>query len=252
MKPLLAMVHRDLVADLMNYRMTVSRLFLQPLVYIIVFGYIVGGLFPVPGGDYSEIVAPGVTAIAVMNSSFSSVGGAIVTGYYFRSMEGWLLTPVGLRTLMMGRVLSGLIYGTASGCIVTVFIWAILGIYPKAFLWHILLIVSGALFFSLLTIAVFLIPERPDKGQEVFSFFLMPMTFFGCTFYTYSMLKPPFSYIALLMPTTYLSEGLRASYNPGMSHMDTGIVLAGLISGLAALFYISDRLFQRKFKDFLW
>lgn len=112
---------------------------------------------------------------------------------------------------------------------------AILGISPKTFIGHFLLITSGSLFFSLLAITLFFLPERPDKGQEVFSFLLVPMTFFGCTRYSYAMLRPPFNYIALMLPTTYISEGLRAAYNPDLPHIDTGLTLMGLFSGVAVL-----------------
>lgn len=249
---MLAMIQRDITADLRDYKVTIARLILQPAVYIFVFGHVIGGFFSVARENYSEIVIPGIIAIAVMNSSFSSAGGSIITGYYFRSMEGWLLSPVGLRMLMTARVFSGLLYGTVSGIVVAGLAWGILGIYPKNFIWLLMLIISGSLFFSLLTITLFLIPERPDKGQEAFSFLLMPMTFFGCTFYSYSMLQEPFSYVALVFPTTYLSEGLRAAYNPDTLHINNSSILAGLFSGLIVLFYVADRVFHKRFRDFLW
>lgn len=250
--PILALVQRDLVADMREYKVTIARYLFQPAVFIFVFGYVLGGFFAMPNGSYSEVVVPGIIAITVMSTSFSSVGGAIITGYYFRSMEGWLLSPVGLRALMTARVLSGLLYGTLSGLVVASISWAILGVSPKSLLALILLISVGSLFFSFFTVALFLIPEKPDKGQEIFSFLMMPMTFFGCTFYSYSMLKPPVNYIALIFPTTYLSEGLRAAYSPDMPHIDSGLIFIGLIIALGMLYFIADWAFQRRLKDFLW
>lgn len=239
------------MADLRDYKVTIARLVLQPAVFILVFGHVMTGFFSMHQGNYSEVVIPGIIAITVMNSAFSNVGGTIVTGYYFRSMEGWLLTPIGIRSLLLARVFSGILYGTASGFIVTGLAWVILGITPQSFYIHLLMVLSGSIFFSLLTIIFFLVPERPDKGQELFSFLIMPMTFFGCTFYSYFMLKAPFSYIALLFPTTYISEGLRAAYNPHMPHLDTALIFAGL-SIIILFSFLADRAFQRRFGDFLW
>lgn len=249
--PILALVQRDLMADLRDYKVTIARLVLQPAVFIFVFGHVMTGFFSIPHGNYSEVVIPGIIAINVMNSSFSNVGGTIVTGYYFRSMEGWLLTPIGIRGLLMARLFSGVLYGTASGLIVTGLAWGILGIMPQSIVIHLLMILSGSIFFSLLTILFFLVPERPDKGQEVFSFLLIPMTFFGCTFYSYFMLKAPLSYVALLFPTTYISEGLRAAYNPHLPHLDTALIFAGLSTSIIFFCFLTDRAFQRRLRDFL-
>lgn len=250
--PILALVQRDLMADLRDYKTSIARLVLQPAVFIFVFGHVMTGFFSMPQGNYSEVVIPGIIAINVMNSSFSNVGGTIVTGYYFRSMEGWLLTPIGTRGLLTARLFSGVLYGTASGLIVTGLAWGISGIMPQSIGIHLLMILSASLFFSLLTILFFLVPERPDKGQELFSFLLMPMTFFGCTFYSYFMLKAPFSYIALLFPTTYISEGLRAAYNPNMPHLDTALIFAGLSASILIFSVFVDLAAGRRLRNFLW
>jgi len=209
-------------------------------------------MLPTEGGRYSEIIAPGIIAITVMTGPFVTVGGSILSGYYFRTMEAWLLAPVTLRTLMLAKVLSGLFYGLVSGTIVGLLIWLILGLAPQSLLMPYLLGAAGALFFSFLSIVILLFPETPDKGQELFSFLLMPMTFFGCTFYSYSMLEPPFNYIALLLPTTYISEGLRAVYNPALPHMDSTFIVLGLLLAVAGLYPLAGWVFRRRFRDFTW
>lgn len=244
---------RNLVADAKSIKLTAIRLVLQPAIYLFVFGYVVGGMLPAQnGGSYAEVMAPGIIAISILTGPFVTVAGSILSGYYFRTMEGWLLAPITLRTLMLAQVFGGVFYGLASGTIVALLIWLILGIAPQSLLVPYLIGAAGALFFSLLSIVILLLPETPDKGQELFSFLLMPMTFFGCTFYSYSMLEPPFSYIALLLPTTYLSEGLRAAYNPSVAHMDITYVSVGLAAIAAALFPLADWVFRRRFRDFLW
>ncbi len=252
MKFVFVMLLRDLTADAKAIKLAAVRLVLQPAIYLFVFGYVVGGMLPTEGGRYSEIIAPGIIAITVMTGPFVTVGGSILSGYYFRTMEAWLLAPVTLRTLMLAKVLSGLFYGLVSGTIVGLLIWLILGLAPQSLLMPYLLGAAGALFFSFLSIVILLFPETPDKGQELFSFLLMPMTFFGCTFYSYSMLEPPFSYIALLLPTTYISEGLRAVYNPALPHMDSTFIVLGLLLAVAALYPLAGWVFRRRFRDFTW
>ncbi len=66
------------------------------------------------------------------------------------------------------------------------------------------------------------------------------------------MLKPPFSYLALLLPTTYISEGMRAAYNPRMEHMDSGLIITGLLVTTLLLIPLADWVFRRRFRNFLW
>lgn len=254
MTTFISFIHRDLEEGLLSWKHTLFKFFFQPFVYLFVFGYILGSVLPngISGGRYSDIVAPGILAMLVMNVSLGTTGSSIVTGYYFKSMEAWLLTPISLRGFMLSRIASGTINSTVTGIIGIILIRLILGLSPENPFLTFIFILLGGLVFSLVSIIAFVLPKTPDKAQEVLSFILMPMMFFGCTFYTYSILTPPWNILALLFPTTYLSEGMRAAYNPQIPHINTGIILIGLVSGLAILFYIADRAFERRFKDFLW
>jgi ABC-2 type transport system permease protein len=253
MRFIAAFLARSLVADARSLKLTATRMVVQPAIYLFVFGYVVGRMLPAQGGgSYAEVMAPGIIAIAILSGPFVTVGGSILSGYYFRTLEGWLLAPVSLRTLMLAHVAGGVVYGVAGGAVVALLVWVILGIAPESLLIPLVLGVAGALLFSLLSLLVLLIPATPDKGQEFFSLLMMPLTFFGCTFYSYSMLEPPFTWLALLLPTTYLSEGLRAAYNPATAHMGLAAVAAGLIAAAALLFPLAEWAFRRRLRDFTW
>ncbi|RCX26330.1 ABC transporter permease [Thioalbus denitrificans] len=249
----LALLHRHLLADLGSLRLTLARLVVQPAVYLYVFGYVVGGMLAGGNGPgYAAVMGPGIVAIAIMTAPFGAVGGTLVSGYYFRTLEGWLLAPVSLRQLLVAKVVSGVLYGTLSATIVALLVWAILGLRPEGLLLPLALAVGGSAFFSLLSLVVLLLPATPDRGQELFSFLLMPMTFFGCTFYSHAMLGPPFSQLALLLPTTYLAEGLRGAYDPSQPHLATGAILLGLAAAVVLLAPLAAWSFRRRLGDYLW
>ncbi|MEJ2402933.1 MAG: ABC transporter permease [Candidatus Thiodiazotropha sp.] len=248
----LALLMRHLLADIGSLRMTLTRLVIQPAVYLYVFGYVVGGMISSNQQGYTTVMGPGIVAIAVMTAPFGAVGGPLVSGYYFRTLEGWLLAPVSLNHLLLAKMASGIVYGTLSASIVALLVWAILGIGPEAVAPALILIIAGSALFSLLSLLVFLLPRTPDKGQELFSFLLMPMTFFGCTFYSHAMLEPPFSQLALLLPTTYIAEGLRASYAPAQPHLPLDAILLGLMLALALLLPLATWSFRRRLGDYLW
>lgn len=247
-----AMVLRNLSVEWNSPRTAFLRMVLQPAVYLFVFGYVVGRMLPGGGASYPEIMAPGVIAISVMNAPYMVVGSAILTGFYFRTMEAWLLAPTQARGLLLALAASGTVYGTASTLVVGLLVWALLGIAPQSLALPLLISVAGSLFFSLFSIVVLLLPATPKRGQDLMSLLMMPMTFFGCTFYSYSMLTPPFDTLALLLPTTYLSEGLRAAYLPGGDTLPAGWILGGVTVTVVILAPIADRVVARRLRDFTW
>lgn len=253
MKFVLALLRRNLVAGRSSARLTLIRVVLQPAIYLFVFGHVVGRMMPVTGSvEYKAVIVPGIIAMISVNASFVSISGQVLSGYFFRTMEGWLLAPISLRTLLAGMVLSGVCSGLVNSLIVAGLAWAILGLSPDSPLYLVAATIAGTTFSSLLTIIVLLFPQRPDRGQEVFSFLMMPMTFFGCTFYSHAMLESPFSQLALLLPTTYISETLRAAYAPSQPHLDADTILVGLALVTALLVPIADWAFRRRLGNFSW
>ncbi|WIM04781.1 MAG: ABC transporter permease [Candidatus Nitricoxidivorans perseverans] len=254
MRFVLALIYRNFVAARSSARLTLIRVVFQPTIYLFVFGHVVGRMISGAGqqGAYAEIMAPGIIAMTTVSAPFVTIGGQVLSGYFSRTLEEWLLAPVTLRTVLLAMVTAGVCSGVVNSLVVATLVWLILGLTPANPAYVLLAVMAGALLFSLVTLVVLLLPQRPDRGQEVFSFLMMPMTFFGCTFYSYSMLEPPFSYLALLLPTTYISEGLRAAYVPDQPHMDADAILAGLFLAAAVLIPVTDRVFRRRLGHFSW
>ncbi|MEW6291741.1 MAG: ABC transporter permease [Pseudomonadota bacterium] len=248
----LTLLHRNLIIARADARLILIRALIQPAVYLFVFGHVVGRMVSTDAGGYGSVVAPGIIAIAVVTAPFITIGGSVLAGYFYRTLEEWLLAPVSLRTVFIAMVASGLCSSLANSLLVAGLVWLILGLAPQDLACFLLVIISGGLLFSLLILIVLLVPERPDKGQEVFSLLMMLMTFFGCTFYSYDMLEPPFRWIALLLPTTYISEGLRAAYMPGAPHLDVLSLVTGMTSATLALFLLADFVFRRRLGHFAW
>lgn len=243
---------RCLTEAVVDWRSAVQRLLFQPLVYLLVFGGVLGGTRLGGGADYAQVVAPGIVAIVVMNSAMAVVGGMFVTGYYFHAMEAWLLGPISLRGFLGALVAGATVMAALAGTAALVLIRLVLGLSPAQPLLALAAIVFGGLAFSLLFVMAFALPRTPDKAQGVLAFIMMPMMFFGCTFYGWDSLDRPWNVLALLMPTTYLSEALRATYgSSAILHAGPWPAIAGpaILAGLAVL---SDHVFRRRFRDFPW
>lgn len=66
------------------------------------------------------------------------------------------------------------------------------------------------------------------------------------------MLDAPFRWIALLLPTTYISEGLRAAYLPESAHLSLSSVAGGLAATTLLLSFAADLTFRRRLGHFIW
>ena len=253
MRFVLALLYRNLVVGRASAQLTLIRVVFQPATYLFVFGHVVGRVIPLAGQNgYGAVIAPGIIAMATVGAPFVSIGGQVLSGYFFRTLEEWLLAPVSLRTLLVAMLLGGVCSGVINSLVVVILAWLILDLTPSDPAFLLLAVVAGAFLFSLVSLVVLLLPQRPDRGREGFSFLMMLMTFFGCTFYSYAMLEPPFSYFALLLPTTYISEGLRAAYAPGQPHLNADAALAGLILIAIVLLPYADWVFRRRLGNFSW
>jgi ABC-2 type transport system permease protein len=77
----------------------------------------------------------------------------------------------------------------------------------------------------------------PKQIGLIFSIILVPITFLGCVYYSWAGLsKIPWLQIAVLFnPIVYMSEGLRASVTPSITHMPWWAILVALLLFTAAL-----------------
>lgn len=246
-----AYVARCLAEGVLDWRSGLHRLVLQPLVYLLVFSGILGGAAGLGDGGTARTVAPGIVAIVVMNASLAVVGGMFTSGYYFRVMEAWLLGPISLRGFVAAQVVGATLMAAVAGLAAMALVWLLLGFVPAAPITAIAAIVFGGAAFALIFVIGFTLPRTPDRAQEVLSFILMPMMFLGCTFYTWDSLAGGWRVVALAMPTTYLSEALRAAYR-AESGLGGAAMAAGGAAVLMALAVLADLAFHRRFRDFPW
>lgn len=218
---------RDLAVLRANLGGFLARTVLQPLLLVFVFTYVFPKIGQGVGGgqaaDFSGILIAGVVANTVLFQGILSVSLPLVNDFgHTREIEDRVLAPTPIAMIAVGKIIAGALECLLAGLVV----FPIAVVIPAAPIefdisWPILLtivplacIMSGAM--GLMFGTMF----QPHTVPVLFGVILVPVTFLGCTYYTWTDLHalPWLQVASLVNPLVYLSEGMRAALTP-VSHM---------------------------------
>jgi ABC-2 type transport system permease protein len=251
-----ALLLRDLTVLRKNLKEFIPRTVLQPLLLVFVFTYVFPKIGQGVGGGgaaaaiFSSVLVAGVVATAILFQGIQSVALPLVQEFgYTREIEDRVLAPLPVALVAFEKIVAGALQCLFAGLIV----FPIATVVPATpvhldISWPILLtlvplgcIMSGAL--GLMFGTVF----EPRTVPMLFGVILIPITFLGCTYYSWLALEPiPWLKTAVLLnPLVYLSEGFRAALTP-VPHMSL-LAVYPVVIGFATLFsYLGIKGFTKR------
>jgi len=250
-KTFLALLARDAHVARRNLVPLVLQTFLQPLLFVFIFGRVMvrSGYLP---PTYRSLLLPGIMAISMVFVGIWSVAMPLIAEFQFtREIEDRLLAPIEISWVAMEKVLAGLIQALVAGVVVIPAAWLLLrpGVdlnvrSPLAFAAVAVLV---ALFSSSGGLALGCSVNQQHIGL-MFSMVLTPMIFFGCTYYPWSALAgfPILQKLVLINPLVYASEGLRGTLVPQFPHLSLPATLLALGAFDLLFLAVGLRRFQSK------
>jgi ABC-2 type transport system permease protein len=235
-----ALLLRDLAVLRKNLREFVPRTILQPLLLVFVFTYVFPKIGQGVGGRggaasiFSTVLVAGVVATAILFQGIQSTALPLVQEFgYTREIEDRVLAPLPVSLVAIEKITAGALQCLLAGLIVFP-IGAVVPATPVHLHvhWLILLtliplacVTAGAMGLMFGTIF------DPRTVPMLFGVIVVPLTFLGCTYYSWLALKPIrwLQVLVLLNPLVYLSEGFRAALTqvPTMSLWAIYLVLLG-------------------------
>jgi ABC-2 type transport system permease protein len=247
----LALLQRDMRVARKELPFFLIRTSLQPLLFIIVFGY----LLPKMGfmrGSYTSALLPGILAVSLTFSSVQSVALPLVQDFgWTKEIEDRLLAPVPTRLIAAEKIVAGVIQGFISAAFVMpiarLIMGPIAGLSLSNFPLVLLVVLLGATAFSSMGLLLGTGIE-PQQIGLMFSVIIAPMIFFGCAYYPWAGLSavPVMKYAVLVNPLVYVAEGLRGALTPSIQHMPMVASTAALVF-LSVLFWtLGIRAFEKR------
>ena len=250
-KAFLALLARDAHVARRNLIPLLFQTFLQPLLFVFIFGRVMVASGYLPAA-YKSLLLPGIMAISMVFTGIWAVAMPLIGEFQFtREIEDRLLAPIDISWVAVEKVVAGLIQALVAGLVVIPMAWIILrpGLElrlrnPALFI-CITLLVAG--FSACGGLALGCSVDQQHIGL-MFSMVLTPMIFFGCTYYPWSALSnfPILQRFVLINPLAYASEGLRATLVPQFPHLSLPLILAALTLFDILLLVVGLRQFHKK------
>lgn len=240
-----ALLLRDLTVLRKNLKEFLPRTVLQPLLLVFVFTYVFPKIGQGVGGGgaqaslFSSVLVAGVLGSAILFQGIQSTALPLVQEFgYTREIEDRVLAPLPVGLVAFEKIVAGALQCALAGLIVFPIATVVPATDVHLHIDWLLLLTLGPL-ACLMSAAMGLMFGTmfdPRTVPMLFGVVVLPITFLGCTYYSWLALEPIkwLKIATLVNPLVYLSEGFRASLTP-VPHMSL-LAIYPVVVGFAALF----------------
>ncbi len=246
-----ALLRRDLRVARKELVFFLVRTTMQPLLFLVVFGYLLPKMNFV-GKGYQTALLPGILAVSLSLSAIQSVALPMVQDFgWTKEIEDRLLAPVPTLVIAAEKIVSAMIQGFIAAAFVLPIARLVMGPIPALTLSHggevLIIVLLGSLAFS--SLGMWLgTAIAPQQIGLMFSVIIAPMLFFGCAYYPWRGLDvvPVMKYLVLVNPMVYVAEGMRGALTPAVPHMPLAVVIVALLVISAFFWTLGTRSFFKR------
>lgn len=228
---------------------------LQPIMFVLLFTYVYGGVVDIPGSSYAEFLMAGIFAqTVVFGSTFS--GSAMAQDLKDGIIDRFRTLPMNPAAVLIGRTNGDMFINAASMAVMmlTGFIvgWRVRSSFGEAVL-AVGLILLFAYAFSWVMSYVGMSVRSPEIINNVSFLILFPITFISNAFVPSSTLPGPLRVFAEWNPVSALVQSSRELFGnvaPGLPVGDAWTAqnpLATVLIGVAVMLAVFVPLSVRKF-----
>lgn len=231
-----ALILRDVTVLRKEWGLFVLRTIIQPFLLCFVFLYVFPKIGQGIGGrggqsDFATVLVPGVVGISIMFQGVQSIALTMAQEFgYTREIEDRVQAPCPIWLVAMAKVLSGAVQGIISAAIVLPIASVVHAGGVQAHLhlhWAVILTLVPLACIATSGLGLVLGTSfQPRNIGLMFGFIILPITFLGGTYYSWTTLSPVtiggfhwLQTLVLLNPLIYVNEGMRAAFtqSPHMS-----------------------------------
>jgi ABC-2 type transport system permease protein len=259
-----ALLLRDLVVVRKHFWEFVLRTVIQPFLLCFVFLYVfpqigqaVGGQSAAASSAFATVLVAGVVGISVMFQGVQSIALNMAQEFGFtREIEDRVQAPCPIWLVAMAKVLSGAVQGVFSAAIVLPIASVVhaAGVHAELHLhWWIIITFVPLACIAMAGLGLVLGTSfEPRNIGLMFGFIILPITFLGGTYYTWTRLAPVtvggwhwLQTVVLVNPLIYVNEGMRAAFT-NAPHLHLFVIYPVTLAFAVAFLTIGLRNFRRR------
>ncbi len=199
------------------------------LLYLIIFSVALGGASrQVLGVPFTDFIAPGLIAMAMIQASFANASFSLLVGKIQGTIVDYLMPPLSIAELL------GALVGASVTRAVMVGggLWLVMQLWPGVRVWptHGWAVVwfglFGSAFIAFLGIMTSIWADKFDHAAAVTNFVIAPLSLLSGTFYAVDRLSPAFQAVSHANPFFYIISGFRYGF---LDAADTHVATAAAI-----------------------
>jgi ABC-2 type transport system permease protein len=192
------------------------QVFLAPwisaLLFIFIFGYVVGGRISTIGGHrYIEFVLPGILLMNIVNASFLQSSSAIYFARFLHFIEETLVAPLSYVEMIVGSLTVVVVRATITAIGILIMGLLFGATHIESFLGFLFWVVVVSSAFGLLGIVIGLWAKSFEQLNVLTVFFITPLSMVGGVFNTSGMLPGWLRWLDYANPFFYFTNGLRGA-----------------------------------------
>ena len=230
---------------------------IQPIMFVLLFTYVYGGVIDIPGSSYVEFLMAGIFAQTVVFGSTYS-GSAMAQDLKDGIIDRFRTPPMSPAAVLVGRTNGDMLINASSMAVMmlTGFIvgWRIRS-SPAEALFAVVLLLLFAYSFSWVMAFIGMSVRSPEVINNVSFLILFPLTFISNAFVPSDTLPTPLRVFAEWNPVSALVQAARELFGnvpPGIPVGDTWTAqnpIATVLMGMAVMLAIFVPLSIRKFQS---
>ena len=180
-----------------------------PIIYLIAFGFGLGGRVRVGDTDYLTFLIPGLVAMSSMNNSYTWVASTLnLNRLYFKTFQIFVQAPIHPSSIMTGEVLAGMVKGLFASALIVIVGFIASPHFSLTWPFIVALLLNCFLFANLGVIIGMKTKSHEDTATYS-NFLIMPMAFFCGTFFPVDKIPAMIKGVIYILPLTHTSILIR-------------------------------------------
>lgn len=181
-----------------------------PTMYLVGFGYGLGGGMKMEGFDYIAFLIPGIISMTTLSACFTFTSTKIFAQKTFhRSIDEMMLCPISVTSIVLGKSMMGVVRGLIS-CTVLMIAASLISKDFHLSAWLVMCVVICCFVNSFLGVAAGMIMKNHSDISLFSALIITPMTFLCGTIFSFANFPVAAQAFIGVLPLSHCTQAIRA------------------------------------------